>query len=174
MENDNKTSERQIAEITELCQNIFGKSTDLAVTRRGDCFDICFSYVDFGVKVSKEHEIRYGYYYFDIDVMFKNVLLAEPTPFWQLYAYYDDEKYDMNYRKDRFENYLTKLKEYLDGNRFFYAATDIEHRKRYFVLEGQRIDLPYNINLETENEQRFGEKSDRIVRYRPIYEGNRI
>lgn len=168
METDKITSKSQITDIIELCESIFGcKIANFVISENGSCFDMHYSYKDFDIKIAKEYENRYSYYYYDIDVVYKKEPLAEPTPFWQLYAYYDDERCDLKLDNINIEKCLIKLKEYLDSNRFFYEVTDISNRKRYFVMEGNRLELPYIVNLEMEDELRFGAKGSRIACLRP-------
>lgn len=169
METNKIISERQISETTEMFGRIFRSNSDkLFVEMREDCYDITYRYGDYLIIVSKEFEIRYQYYYFEINIKFTKESISSPTPFWHLLAIYDNERYNMSYRKEIFEKYLLKLKEYLDQDRFFYDATDIAHRKRYFVFEGVRKELPYIMNLDTEDLLRFGERAARIKNNRPI------
>lgn len=173
METDKIISKQQITDITMLCELIFHCThNSFAISENNLCFDVRYAYKDYDITIAKDYETRYGYYCFDIYVVYRKEPFAESTTFWQLYAYYDDQRCDL--RADKLDNatierYLVKLKEYLDNNRFFYGMTDIANRKRYFVIEGQRKELPYIINLETEDELRFGEEGGRISCLHPKF-----
>lgn len=133
-------------------------------------FSIDFEYKIYDLRISKSKDRNKGYY-INIEIKKKDTFENgyNYTDFYYLLAFYDEERYILNFTNEKTHYYLEKLKYYIDNNKLFFEYHSLDFQKRFFEINNKIIKLSSIIDLKGDLIDKFGDMSSRITNNMPIF-----
>lgn len=159
----NVKSAKIFAKTPAIMEEVFGPCGEgITPLQDGDATGFKCVYHDCEVVVTKYLNPQNRMYCMDITA--RVCPGSEPTPFWMLYAYYEDAPYNLRWDAGNLKEYLIHLKKYIEEDKVFYEAKGTAESGNLFYINGEVIRMSADGDDPDKNFKAFfGDNAQRLV-----------